>query len=120
MSDLIFGSNTEAVTAFIERCKVLTDDENKKIAAQYATQYAARDAARDAARSAVWDTAWDAAMYGAWSAAWSAAWDAAWDAAGAIVLMDLITAEQFAILTEPFAEILVELGIVWKESEVGK
>jgi hypothetical protein len=28
--------------------------------------------------------------------------------------MDLITEEQFQILTEPFAEILVELGIAWE------
>jgi len=134
MSELIYGPNTEQVTAFIERCKVLTGDEIEKIADYDAAWSAARDAvwdtardsawyaARDAARSAVWDTAWDAARYAAWSAArdaaWSAAWDAAWDAAGAIVLMDLITAEQFAILTEPFAEILMELGIVWKENEV--
>jgi trimethylamine:corrinoid methyltransferase-like protein len=35
-------------------------------------------------------------------------------AAQAIVVMDLITEEQFQILTEPFAEILVELGIAWE------
>jgi len=32
-------------------------------------------------------------------------------------LMDLISGEHFKILTEPFAEVLTELGIVWKETE---
>ena len=92
MSEIIYGPNTEQVTAFIERCKVLTGDEIEKIAD------------------------YDAA----WSAAWDAARSAVWDAAGAIVLMDLINAEQFAILTEPFAEILTELGIVWEASKASK
>ena len=99
MSDLIYGRNTEQVIAFIERCKVLTDDEIEKIATAH-------------------DAAWSAAP--AWSAAWHTAREAAWSAHAAIVVMDLITAEQFAILTEPFAEILAELGIVWKASEASK
>ena len=98
MNKLKYGRNDALVTEFIERCKVLTDDELQKIAV----------------RSAAWDAAWYAAGY----AAWDASWDAAGYAAGAIVVMDLITAEHFAILTEPFAEILVELGIVWQASEV--
>jgi len=119
MSDLIYGPNTEQVTAFIERCKVLTGDEIEKIAAWSSASWG------DA-----WYVAWEAARLAAWDSIWYAAWDAAWDAAACdptrlaaaiaartIVVMDLITAEQFAILTEPFAEILVELGIVWKASE---
>ena len=121
MSDLIYGRNTEQVTAFIERCKVLTDDEIEKIAAW--------SVARDAAWEAAWQTSWCAARDAAWEALHrDTAWDSAWVAtslaaryaACAIVVMDLITAEQFAILTELFAEILVELGIIWKASEVNK
>jgi hypothetical protein len=82
-----FGPNTPKVELFIERLKVLSDEEIKTAAA----------AAWDTARAAAWDTARDAAW-----------------AAEAIVVMDLITEEQFTILTEPFAEILTELGIVWE------
>jgi hypothetical protein len=45
--------------------------------------------------------------------AWDAARDAAWIAT-AIVVMDLISEEQFTTLTELFAEILIELGIAWE------
>jgi hypothetical protein len=99
-----------------------------------AARVAARVAARDTAWVAARDAAWDAALDAAWVAArdetldpaWDAALDTAWDAArvaAAIVVMDLITEEQFTTLTEPFAEILVELGIVWTApalSEEGK
>jgi hypothetical protein len=112
-----YGPNTPQVELFIERLKVLTDEEVERIAA--------RDVARDAAREAAWDVAWDAAWDVAWDTAWAATWSATRDAvrdvarnaawaARAIVVMDLITEEQFTILTEPLAEILVELGIVWE------
>jgi hypothetical protein len=137
-----YGPNSPQVELFIERLKVMTDEEARGIAARSAARRAARDAAWDAARDAAWiaardaadwdaadwDAARDAARDAAWIAAWILAWDAAaWDAAWiaawiltAIVAMDLITLDQFTILTEPFAEILVELGIVWKSSEVGE
>jgi len=120
MNKLKYGRNDALVTEFIERCKVLTDDELQKIAVRSAAWDAAWDAAysdaRSAARESVRSAAWDAA----WDAAGSAAWYVAGYAAGAIVVMDLITAEQFAILTEPFAEILTELGIVWEASKASK
>jgi hypothetical protein len=75
-----YGPNSPQVELFIERLKVMTDEEVR-----------------------VADTR---------AAAW-AAWDAARDAE-TIVVMDLITLDQFAILPEPFAEILVELGIAWE------
>jgi hypothetical protein len=37
-------------------------------------------------------------------AAWAAAWAAAWDAARAITVRDLITAEQYDLLTQPFVD----------------
>ena len=50
-----FGPNGEAVVSLIERCKKLTADEVKRLAAAW---YAAVAAARDAAWSAAWDAAW--------------------------------------------------------------
>jgi hypothetical protein len=94
-----YGPNSPQVELFIERLKVMTDEEARGIAARSAARRAARDAAWDAARDAAWIAAWILT---------------------AIVAMDLITLDQFTILTEPFAEILVELGIVWKSSEVGE
>lgn len=43
------------------------------------------------------------------AAAWPAARAAAWDAAGALVISDLITAEQFDILTKPWRDAGLEL-----------
>jgi hypothetical protein len=88
-----YGPNSPQVELFIERLKVMTDEEARGIAARSAARRAARDAAWDAARDAAWIAAWILT---------------------AIVAMDLITEEQFQILTEPFAEILVELGIAWE------
>ena len=112
MSDLIYGPNTEQVTAFIERCKVLTGDEMVSLSTRYAVPPIAIENA--------WWVAWKAERNLAWETVRDAARTISWSAARAIVVMDLITAEQFAILTEPFAEILAELGIVWKASEASK
>ena len=78
-------------------------------AAWDATRVAALDAAGGAAWSAAWGAAWCAAWGAAWSAAREAAWGAtqvtAWDAAGdaviALLVRDLITTEQFDVLTAP-------------------
>ena len=107
------GPNGEAVAAFIERLRTATPDEIKRLIAVWAAVWdaaraaardavwdAARAAARDAARAAVWDTARDAV----WDAARAAARAAAWDAARAAVVRDLITSEQYAILTQPFCD----------------
>jgi hypothetical protein len=93
----VYGINTPEVQRLIDRVGKLTEEEIEAVAA--------RDAAWDAALDAAWDPAWDAALDTAWDAARVAA---------AIVVMDLITEEQFQIVTEPFAEILTELGIVWE------
>jgi len=93
------GPNGEAVAALIERCKTLTNDEAKRLAATWAT-------ARAAAWTAAWAAAWGAARYAAWTATWYAARDAAsyaaWDAAWALIVKDLITPEQFEILYGPW------------------
>jgi hypothetical protein len=71
---LSLGPNGEQVVAFIEACRNLTREDWVKVAA---------------ARGAAWD------------AARGAAWDAARGAAWAIVTRDVITAEQYDILTQP-------------------
>ena len=73
------GPNGEAVVAFIERLRTLTPAEVPRLDA------------RAAARAA-------------WDAAGAAAWDAAVAAAGAIVVRDLITSEQYAVLVRPFVD----------------
>jgi hypothetical protein len=120
-----YGPNSPQVELFIDRLKVLTDEEVERITARSAAWSAAWIAAWSAAWITTRDAAWDAAWDVVWDTTREATWDAARDAARAtasiaardaqvIVVMDLITEEQFTILTEPFAEILVELGIVWE------
>jgi hypothetical protein len=138
-----FGPTGEAVEAFIARCKRLTPDEVKRLAAaKDAAWYAAKDAARDAAwaaaKDAAWYAAWDAARAAAWSAVWDAAWAAAWYAAKdaakdaardaawaaardaawaaawyaakAIIVKDLITPEQYDLLTQPWRDAGLDLA----------
>jgi hypothetical protein len=126
------GPNGEAVAALIDRCRTLTDDEIRRWdaardAAWYAAWYAARDAAGDAAGEAAWEAAWYAARDAAWDAAREAAWDAAGDAAReaaweaaryaaryaawALLVRDLITAEQFDTLTGPWVAVM---GRTWE------
>ena len=82
-----FGPTGEAVEAFIARCRRLTPDEVKRLAAaKDAAWYAAKDAARDAA------------------------WAAAWYAAKAIIVKDLITPEQYDLLTQPWRDAGLDLA----------
>jgi hypothetical protein len=139
------GPNGEEVAALIDRARMLTKEEIKRLyAARYAVTDVARDVARDAARYAAWAAAWDgyaaryaaayvardAARYAAWLAAWDAAgyaaWAAAWDAAenaawvavwdvardaagyaaGALVVKDLISSEQFELLYGSWGKVI--------------
>ena len=89
------GPNGVEVAAFLDLLPTLTN-----------TQWsAARDAAWGADRIAAWSAdriaAWDADRIAAWSATWEAARSAAKSAVGALVVRDLITTEQFDILTAP-------------------
>ena len=97
---MIYGPNTRAVQAIIDRIPTLTDDECKQLTAAY---------------GAVIDAAWDAARYAAWDAAGyaarDAAWDAAWDATLAAVTYDLATIDghytiaQRDLLMTPWIEV---------------
>jgi hypothetical protein len=78
------GPNGEQVARFIESCRSVT-----------------REQAEGMARA--WDAAWDAAR--------AAARDAAWDAARALIVRDLITPEQFDLLTGPWRSVM---GATWE------
>ena len=80
------------VAALIDRACHLTLDEVRALAP-------VRGDAWVAARAAAWDAARDTAS----DAASDAAWDAAW-AAGALVVRDLITTEDYDTLTRPWRE----------------
>ena len=86
----VFGPQGEQVAALIERAGRLTRDEAKSLCA-----------AGDAAWGAAWDAARDAAGVAAGVAAWRASRDAAWGA-GALITRDLITREQYDLLTGPW------------------
>jgi hypothetical protein len=99
---LALGPNGEQVAAFIDACRAMTKDDWKRVDAGWdAAWAAARAAARDAARDGA---ARDAARDAAWAAARDAAWAAARDAAWAIVTRDIITVDQYDILTQPFVD----------------
>ena len=97
------------VVALLDRARRLTLDEVRALApvrgdAWDAALDAAWDAALDAARTAAWDAASDAAWDAASDAARTAAWVAARDTAGALVVRDLLTAEDYDTLTRPWRE----------------
>ena len=60
------------------------------------------DAANEQDRAAARDAAWAAAR----DAAWDAAWDAARDAALGLIVRDLITIDQYALLAKPWASVI--------------
>jgi hypothetical protein len=102
-----FGPNWELVVGVIRRAAVLTEDEMQRMVKAW---YAAWDAV--AAWDATWDAARDpaaaraAALVAVWAAIRDVAWDAVWAAALACVVRDLITPEQFDILTGPWVSVV--------------
>ena len=119
----VFGPQGAHVVALLERARRLTPDEASALGA-------ARDAALGAARGAAWDAALDAAcgaaldaaLDAAWGAAWCAAWgaaraiprgaardaalDAACGAACGLVVRDVITTEDYDILTRAWRTVI--------------
>ena len=93
------GPNGAEIVAFLDLLPTLTN-----------TQWAA---AKDAAQGAIQVAAWGADRIAAWGADRIAAWSATWEAArsatgsaaksavGALLVRDLITTEQFDVLTAP-------------------
>ena len=101
------GPNGAEVAAFLDLLPTLT--RTQWDAAWVAARFAAGDAAWLTAGDAAWDAAWvaarGAARFAARSAALGAARSAAGDATGdatrALLVRDLITTEQFDVLTAP-------------------
>lgn len=104
------GPNGEAVAALIKQAGEMTPGEVTRL---YAAWYTAWDmagaAARDAARYAAVYAAGAAARDAAWYAAEAAARYAARYAARALVVRDLISAEDFTTLTAPWVSVMGEL-----------
>jgi hypothetical protein len=79
---MIYGPNTSAVQAIINRISTLTTDQVNILDAFMEASW---DASRDAALAMAWDRAWDAFMEASWDASRDAAlamaWDRAWDEA---------------------------------------
>ena len=116
-----FGPNGDQVVRFLELLDGLTAKQWSAagaaawVAVRYAAEVAAWAAAPSAARYAAGVSARDAAEVAAWAAARSAARDAArdaaWPAAGALVVRDLITPEQFDVLVAPMRAAGVEFDV---------
>jgi hypothetical protein len=97
------GPNGRAVAALIQQAAEVT---SRQAHAMAAARDAALDAAWDAARDAAWGAAGrGAALDAAWDAARGAGWGAAWGAE-ALVVRDLITAEQYATLAGPWESVI--------------
>ena len=120
----IYGPNTEAVQAIIDRISTLTKDEIDRLSAAWDAAYdatwnaawnAARNAAYDAARHAAWNATrnatWKAPRNEDWSAAYDEACDAAWSATLVTVTYDLATEDgpytiaQRDLLLAPWVEV---------------
>ena len=95
----VFGPQGAHVVALLERARHLTPDEASALGA-------ARDAALGAALGAAWSAAWGAARDAAWCAAWGAAWGAACGAACGLVVRDVITTEDYDILTRAWRTVI--------------
>ena len=120
----VFGPQGAHVAALLERARHLTPDEASELDnardavpvdaldaasdAELGAARGARGAAWDAARGAAWDAARGAARDAAWGAwgAWGAARAAALDAAGALVVRDLIPAEDYDTLTRTWRTVI--------------
>ena len=101
------GPRGAEVAAFLDLLPTLTSTQ--WVAAWEATWNATWNAARDVAGGAAWVATWVASQAAVEDAAWDAAGDVAGDVAGdiaadaawALLVRDLITTEQFDVLTAP-------------------
>ncbi len=112
MSEQKYGPNTAEVDAYLALLPRLTDEQ--------------REASLEARWDASWDPEWHAATaaalvaaesaerYTGWWAAAPASWSASW-AAMALVVRDLITPEQFDILTAPMRAAGIDFDALVKD-----
>ena len=91
----VFGPQGVHVAALIERARRLTPDEASALGV-----------ARDAAWGAAWCVAWGAAWCAARRAAKDVALDAACGAACGLVVRDVITTEDYDILTHAWRTVI--------------
>jgi activator of HSP90 ATPase len=120
-----YGPNYEQVSLFINRSKILTEEEVKVIDQNESELLAnsARDLARHAAMKSAQRAAQGAAMKSAWKSTYKSAQSAGQSeamksamksarTAQALVVRDLISTKDFEILIAPCRFLLEELGIV--------
>lgn len=103
------GPQGEQVAALIDRAGRLTVDEAEKLDASRdgGVSVAARVAARDASQDAAWVAAWAAALVAARRATiWDVTRFAVGNAAFALVMRDLISKEDYDLLTGPWAQVI--------------
>ena len=101
------GPQGREVAALIETARGLTPDQLDALAAAWDTTLdAAWGAAWAAAEAAVGAAARAAAWGAVWTATRTAARDAAWAAALAVLVRDIITPEQYDLLTEPWRTVM--------------
>lgn len=110
-----YGPNGEAVVAFLERVERLTSEELQRLAAAWngtrsatawrAALEAVRSASRETARPA-WCDALEGVRRAERGTALPSARAAAADVAVALSVRDLITPEQFEVLSAPWREVI--------------
>jgi len=105
---MTLGPNGEAVSRFIDSIPAAINSVSAEVFNDF--DYEAWDEAWDAALDASWHAAWGASRIAAWHAAREAAREAVCDeaknaargAASALVVCDLISDEEFNVLTSPW------------------
>lgn len=102
----LFGPQGGQVASLIEQTAHLTSTQIEDLTAARGTAWGARTAAWGAAWVAAQDAARGAALDAAWYAAQDAARDAALDALLGWLVKDLISVEDFRILTGPWEQVM--------------
>lgn len=123
-----YGPNTALVERVIEQAQAMTSEQAEELAAWDAArdhflnpviataQHAARIVGRGVYRNVAGKAAWDATAVRTYYMETAcdtalAARNAAWDAAAACVVRDLITPEQFDLLTAPWVSVFGSLAV---------
>ena len=109
METLTYGPQTSEVKAFLMKVESITLTQVKALKGNLRTTARGRawDALWASGRGVVWEIAWDACLGSAtWETMKDPAWDAASDALLALLVKDLISAEDFDILYRAWASVM--------------
>ena len=108
METLTFGPQTSEVKAFLMKVESITLTQVKALKGNLRTTARGRawDALWASGRRVAWEIAWDAMWAAPWETIKDPAWDAASDALLALLVKDLISAEDFDILYRAWASVM--------------